>query len=121
MKFLIRILAVLVPLFTYLPAPAVEPGQAAVKPAADASSTKASDDQQAAVTRVPKGYKAKVIDGETLYCRKSTPLGTRFPTEVCMTVAQYQESVRQGDGLRQELTGRQKSYFNPPEPGRGGG
>ena len=121
MKFLIRILAVLVPLFTYLPAPAVEPGQAAVKHAADASSTKASDDQQAAVTRVPKGYKPKVIDGGTLYCRRSTPLGTRFPTEVCMTVAQYQESVRQGDGLRQELTGRQKSYFNPPEPGRGGG
>jgi hypothetical protein len=70
--------------------------------------------------RDPKGYKAKVIDGETLYCRRSTPLGTRFPTEVCMTVAQYEESVRQGDGLRQELTGQQKSYFNPPEPGRGG-
>ena len=41
--------------------------------------------------RVPKGYKAKVIDGETLYRRSSTPLGTRFPTEVCMTVAQYED------------------------------
>jgi hypothetical protein len=120
MKVLIRILAVLVPLFSWLPAPALEPRQAAVEPAADASSTKASDDQQAAVTHVPKGYKTKVIDGETLYCRRSTPLGTRFPTVVCMTVAQYAESVRQVDGLRQELTGRQKSYFNPPDPGRGG-
>ncbi len=121
MKVLLRILSVLVPLFSYLPASAGEPQQAAVKPPADAASTKTSDDQQAAVIRVPKGYKAKVIDGETLYCRRSTPLGTRFPTEVCMTVAQYEESVRQGDGLRQELTGKQKSYFNPPEPGRGGG
>jgi hypothetical protein len=121
MKFLICTLSVLVPLFCCLPASAVEPEQAAVKPAADASSTKSNDDQTAAVARVPKGYKAKVIEGETLYCRRSTPLGTRFPTEVCMTVAQYEESGRQRDGLRQELTGKQKSYFNPPEPGRGGG
>ena len=27
-----------------------------------------------------------------------------------MTVEQYEDSVRQGDGLRQELTGKQKSY-----------
>jgi hypothetical protein len=37
-----------------------------------------------------------------------------------MTVAQYEEFVRQGDGLRQELTGKQKSLYIPPDPGRGG-
>jgi hypothetical protein len=80
-----------------------------VKPA-DVAATRSSDGQGQAVAPVPPGYKAKEIGGEKVYCRKSTPLGSRFPTEVCMTVAQYEESVRQRDGLRQELTGKQKSY-----------
>jgi membrane protein involved in colicin uptake len=79
----------------------------AAKPAAAPAAQSATDDP---VVKVPAGYKAKVIGGETVYCRKSTPMGTRFPTEVCMTVAQYQDSVRDRDGLRQELTGKQKSY-----------
>jgi len=131
MNALIRLLLVLVTLASCLSASAAEPEQAAAKPAAaaapvtpdppvasaaqiaqptDASSTKPADAQEAKVARVPAGYKAREIDGETVYCRKSTPLGSRFPTEVCMTVAQYEESVRQRDGLRQELTGKQKSY-----------
>jgi hypothetical protein len=89
-------------------APVASPAEAA-KPA-DASSAKPADGQEVKAARVPSGYRAREIDGETVYCRKSTPLGSRFPTEVCMTVAQYEESVRQRDGLRQELTGKQKSY-----------
>ncbi len=82
----------------------------ATKPV-DAATAKSGDGQAAAAaTRVPPGYKSKVVDGETMLCRKSTPLGSRFPTEVCLTAAQYEESVRQQDGLRQELTGKQKSY-----------
>jgi hypothetical protein len=91
------------------PVPAVAPSAQAAKPADDAA-IKSSDGQGQAVAPVPPGYKAKEIGGEKVYCRKSTPLGSRFPTEVCMTVAQYEESVRQRDGLRQELTGKQKSY-----------
>jgi hypothetical protein len=91
------------------PAPPDAPSVQAAKPA-DASATKSSDGQEPAVAPVPPGYKAREIGGETVYCRKSTPLGSRFPTEVCMTVAQYEESVRQRDALRQELTGKQKSY-----------
>ena len=91
------------------PAPPVASAAQAAKPA-DASKAKPNEGQKPAVAPVPPGYKAKEIGGEKLYCRKSTPLGSRFPTEVCMTVAQYEESVRQGDGLRQELTGKQKSY-----------
>jgi hypothetical protein len=92
-----------------VPAPPVAPSTQALQ-AADAAATKPAAGEDKAAARVPSGYKAKKIDGETLYCRKSTPLGSRFPTEVCMTVAQYEESVRQRDGLRQELTGKQKSY-----------
>jgi hypothetical protein len=131
MNSLVRLLFVVVTLCSYQPVSAAEPEQAAVKPAAaaapetpaasvapsaqgakpaDTAATKPNDGQQAAVARVPPGYKAREIDGETVYCRKSTQLGSRFPTQVCMTVAQYEESVRQADGLRQELTGKQKSY-----------
>jgi hypothetical protein len=128
MNTLIRLLLVLVALGGALPAFAVEPGQAVAEPAAAAVpaasvvpsaqtaepaaavATKPGDGQEATVARVPPGYKSKQLGGETVYCRKSTPLGSRFPTEVCMTVAQYEASVRQADGLRQELTGKQKSY-----------
>lgn len=91
------------------PVPPVPASAEVAKPVA-ASPGKPAAGQEAKVARVPSGYKARQIDGETVYCRKSTPLGSRFPTEVCMTVAQYEESVRQRDGLRQELTGKQKSY-----------
>ena len=91
------------------PVPPVTPSAQAAKPADDAA-TKSSDGQGQASAPVPAGYKAKEIGGEKVYCRKTTPLGSRFPTEVCMTVAQYEDSVRQRDGLRQELTGKQKSY-----------
>ncbi|MGB7738681.1 MAG: hypothetical protein WBM03_06165 [Steroidobacteraceae bacterium] len=127
----IRLLFVVVTLCSYQPLSAAEPEQPAVKPAAaavpetpaarvapsaqaakpaDVAAKKSSDGQETAVARVPPGYKAREIGGETVYCRKSTPLGSRFPTQVCMTVAQYEESVHQADGLRQELTGKQKSY-----------
>ncbi len=124
MQALIRLLFVLVTVGSYLPATAAGPEQVVAKPAtaaaaapaapaapaaavapsvqaakpADASATKSVDGQEPEVERVPAGYKAKEIDGENVYCRKSTPLGSRFPTEVCMTVAQYEDSVRQGDG-----------------------
>jgi hypothetical protein len=135
MVTLIRPLFLLVTLGICLPASAAEPEHAVVAPAAatapaavpgsppagvvpsvqsakpaDAATVKPGDSPEAAAARVPHGYKARVLGGETVYCRKSTPLGSRFPTEVCMTVAQYEESVRQRDGLRQELTGKQKSY-----------
>jgi hypothetical protein len=131
MNALLRLLLVLVALGSALPAFAAEPGQAAAEPAAAAApavpaasvapsaqtakpaaavATKPGDGQETTVARVPPGYKSRQLGGETVYCRKSTPLGSRFPTEVCMTVAQYEASVRQADGLRQELTGKQKSY-----------
>lgn len=131
----IRPLFLLAALCSCLPASAAEPGQAVVKPAAatapaavpetpaapvapsvqsarpaDTATVKPGDSQETAAARVPYGYKARELGGETIYCRKGTPLGSRFPTEVCMTVAQYEESVRVRDGLRQELTGEQKSY-----------
>ena len=93
-------------------APAAPAAQAA-KPA-EGTAAQSATGQDGAVTRVPAGYKSKVVGNETLFCRKDTPLGSRFPKEVCMTAEQYEVSVRQNDSLRQELTGKQKSYSNSP-------
>ena len=134
MQSSIRLLTALVAFGSALPAWATEQGQPVASPAvatavtpaipaaeaapatqpADAPVAKPAEVAAAPVTRVPAGYKSKQINGETNFCRKSTPLGSRFATEVCMTVAQYEESVRQADGLRVELTGKQKSYSNNP-------
>ena len=136
MNKLARLLFVVVTVCSLAPASASEPEQAGTKPAAavaapvaepetpsppvapsaqaaqptESAASKPDAGQEKATARIPSGYRVKEVDGQRLYCRKSTPLGSRFPTEVCMTVAQYEESVRQGDGLRQELTGKQKSY-----------
>src|SRR5260370_9891455 len=32
-----------------------------------------------------KGYRPESHDGTTVYCRKETPVGTRFPTKTCRT------------------------------------
>ena len=114
-----RLLTVLATLAICLPVSATETTPAAVQPApaatampAEATAAPAAQAAKPAapVTKVPSGYKAKVVDGETMLCRKDTPLGSRFPTEVCMSQAQYTEQIRNQNSLRQELTGKQKSY-----------
>jgi glucose/arabinose dehydrogenase len=84
------------------------PATEAPKPAATATANNTSAKSEP--TKVPAGYKVKVVDGETRFCRKDVPLGSRFPTEVCMTQAQYQEQERNRDSMRNEIQDRQKSY-----------
>jgi glucose/arabinose dehydrogenase len=90
---------------TVAPATSAAPVTAAPQPAATATAKNEP-------TKVPAGYKVKVIDGETRFCRKSVPMGTRFPTQVCMTQAQYLDQERNRDSIRNELQDRQKSYSN---------
>ena len=85
-----------------------EPVTEAPKPAVTATAKDAATKNEP--TKVPAGYKAKVVGGETRFCRKDVPLGSRFPTEVCMTQAQYEEQERNRDSMRNELQDRQKSY-----------
>jgi invasion protein IalB len=90
------------------------PAATAAAPSATSATAPAATTTAAApkaeAPKVPAGYKAKTIDGETVFCRKSTPMGTRFPTEVCMTQAQYLENERNRQSMRNELQDRQKSY-----------
>lgn len=51
------------------------------KPEATAETTAKSDDQE---LKLPPGFK-KIQRGKyTLYCKKETPIGTRFKTEKCL-------------------------------------
>jgi hypothetical protein len=122
MKPLFQSISMTVALLASLSAFAAEPATTAapaataatpVAPAAAAASAATAtpaDEAKLASAKVPAGYKVKVAGGETLYCRKDVPLGSRFPTEVCMTQAQYQEQERNRDSMRNEIQGRQKSY-----------
>lgn len=94
-------------------APAATPPAATTSPAtADAPKPAAAPaaESKTEPLKVPPGYKVKVIDGETRFCRKETPLGSRFATETCMTQAQYVEQERNRDSMRNALQDRQKSY-----------
>jgi hypothetical protein len=123
MNDLLRSMTLAVALAASLPALASEPtvataaAPAATAPAANPAATDAAQPAAAPVAqakseplKVPPGYKVKVIDGETRFCRKETPLGSRFPTETCMTQAQYQDLERNRDSMRNALQDRQKSY-----------
>jgi len=126
MNHLLRSLSVVVALAAGQPALATEPaGEAAAAPSATAPApaVPATEAPRSAATptaqvtenkneppKVPPGYKAKVFNGETRFCRKDTPLGSRFSTEVCMTEAQYQEQERNRDSMRNAIQDRQKSY-----------
>ncbi|HEY4368774.1 MAG TPA: hypothetical protein VGN07_16185 [Steroidobacteraceae bacterium] len=53
--------------------------------------------------KVPPGYKAREKDGTTLYCRKEVILGSRFPKEMCLTVAQLKDIEERGANQRMEM------------------
>jgi hypothetical protein len=87
-----------------------EPARAAD---ADADSANAKPDLAAAKAadkdeiRLPAGFKAKKRGKFTVYCRKTTALGTRFPTETCYDergirayILDQEESQKQVDQMR---------------------
>ena len=43
-----------------------------------------------------KGYRPESHDGTTVYCRKETPVGTRFATKTCRTSANILETEQKG-------------------------
>jgi invasion protein IalB len=53
--------------------------------------------------KAPAGYKLVTRNGETLYCQKTTQLGSRFPKEVCMTPQEYDDMSRRAESDRQNF------------------
>jgi hypothetical protein len=59
--------------------------------------------------KAPAGYTKKTAGDRTVYCRKETPVGTRFATEYCFTEEQLQRIEKSGQGMRDDVARRQKT------------
>jgi pyruvate/2-oxoglutarate dehydrogenase complex dihydrolipoamide acyltransferase (E2) component len=57
-----------------------------------------------------KGYRPESRDGTTVYCRKETEVGTRFPTKTCRTSANILEMERKG---KDATANAQRTTGNP--------
>jgi pyruvate/2-oxoglutarate dehydrogenase complex dihydrolipoamide acyltransferase (E2) component len=57
-----------------------------------------------------KGFRPESHDGKTVYCRKETPTGTRFPTKTCRTSANIIEMEEKGKDLATDV---QRPSGNP--------
>jgi len=68
----------------------VQPAQRAAQPASAATPV-ALADATTEKFKVPSGYRPRKQDGATVYCKKETILGSRFPKEFCFSAAQLQE------------------------------
>ena len=68
---------------------------------AQAAETPAQATRQDKRVAVPPGYHLKIVKGEVRYCTKTTTLGSRFPTWICVdedglkTLAERRESNQQ--------------------------
>jgi hypothetical protein len=58
---------------------------------------------------LPNGYRAKVRDGETVYCRKEKVLGTRFPEEFCFNRLQLKEIERRKRSMQDDVARNQRT------------
>ncbi len=55
-----------------------------------------------------KGYKPEARGSETVYCRKETPVGTRFPTKTCQTstaILEMEQRSKDATANAQRTTG----------------
>jgi len=131
-----RIIPLLI-LFAGLPAMAADPGQEmpaapteatapASVPAPPASATPESAPTPAATPapvaaaapataatpaeeyKPPKGYKVKTREGQTVYCRNETTVGTRFPTEYCFTRVDLERIEKNKRSMQQDVSMRTK-------------
>jgi invasion protein IalB len=74
------------------------PAAEAVAPAAAQSTTAASGEFVA-----PAGYQKKHRGDTTVYCKRETPIGTRFAKEYCYTQADLERMEASKVNLKQEV------------------
>lgn len=60
-----------------------------------------------------KGYRPEAQGSETVYCRKETPVGTRFPTKTCKTSVAILEMEQRS---RDAASNAQRTTGNRPQP-----
>jgi len=74
---------------------------AAAKPAVPAAAD--ATGSAIAKAKVPSGYRAKVRNGETVYCKNVARIGSNLTTETCMTAAEAEEQERRAESDRQQF------------------
>jgi hypothetical protein len=62
-----------------------------------------ADDTVEVRRSAPTGYRAATHDGELVYCKSTTTLGSRLKKEVCMTPEQHKDLEQTSERNRQEL------------------
>lgn len=81
--------------------PAVAPATPAAPPAAPAASARAVDEE--VPFQIPPGWRPKTVKGEEVYCKKTAVTGSRFGTEVCMTLSQLEQHERNNAEMRDRM------------------
>lgn len=61
----------------------------------------------------PPGYKTRHRGDNTIYCRKSAEIGSRFPVEKCYTQEQLKEFLLREEAARQEFERQRRICSNP--------
>lgn len=92
------------PAATSVPAttPDSKPAAATTATAPEQKTLAAADDAAKPITP-PPGFKVKKKAGQILYCRETTPIGTRFSQETCMNEDQLKEFIQQAAAMQQDL------------------
>jgi hypothetical protein len=83
-----------------------EPKSADAAAAVEAPGTEAA---RATEFRPPSGYTKKTKGGKTYYCRRETPVGTRFATDYCYTQEQLQRITKAGQSIRDDVSRRTRA------------
>lgn len=84
--------------------PPAPPATAAAGNAGAATAAAETVQQHAAIeAAIRAGYHPRVRDGQQLYCREETPIGTRFSELHCYTIEQLTAAQRASDRLHDLL------------------
>jgi len=59
--------------------------------------------------RAPAGYKRKQQGETTVYCKRETRVGTRFPTEYCFTEEQLRRIENSAASMRNDFSRQQRT------------
>ena len=82
----------------------VPPRSAAMRGMASSAESGDGANTDAEFERAAKRYRKSIREGETFYCRREKPLGSRLPMEYCLTEAQLRAEVRKVENSRDQMS-----------------
>ena len=65
-----------------------------------ASNSNAAQNAAPKPFKPPPGFRARTVDGKTVYCKKTVVLGSRLPTNVCMDEEQLKQYEANNEAMR---------------------